>query len=137
VSSREINDLTEDLKRFKAEKEKIRLVVGQIGGKMSPKGENLVNRAFIVLLIVLFLGDVARHFFKIHVPLPPLFSLEIGILLVSLKIIWMIRNQTRVEHFQFWMLTSIEFRLDQMSKRMRNIEKQVVELAPSTGEDKD
>ena len=112
MSSKEIEELTEDIKRFQAEKEKIRLVVGQIGGTMSPKGEKLLNRIFVGLIIVLFMGDVARHFLGIHLPLPPLFSIEIGILLVSIKIIWMIRNQTRVEHFQFWMLTSIEFRLD-------------------------
>ena len=50
-------------------------------------------------------------------------TLEIGVLLVSVKIIWMIHKQTKVEHFQFWILNSIEFRLNAISKKLTQIEK--------------
>ena len=122
MSRDQVAELTEELKQFQAEKEKIRSVMGQIGGKASGRREKLITNVFSLLLVALFVGDVLRHFFHVDLPLPPLFSIEIGVLLVSIKIIWMIHNQTRVEHFQFWILNSIEFRVDQMAKRLRDME---------------
>ena len=78
--------------------------------------------AFIFAIVFLFVLDVLRHVLNLSVPLPPLFSVEIGMFLVSIKIIWMIHKQAKVEHFQFWILNSIEFRLNDVSKRMRGIE---------------
>ena len=115
--------LKEELEQFKAEKEKIRQLVGQIGGKKSDLQDRLINGTFIFILVLLFTADILRHFFNIHIPFPTFFSLEIGLLLVSLKIIWMIHRQTKVEHFQFWILQSIEFRLNDLSKKIKNIEK--------------
>ena len=57
---------------------------------------------------------------------------ELGILLVSVKIVWMIHKQTKVEHFQFWILNSIEFRLNDLSNRLRSIERNT---APSRDTD--
>jgi len=42
-----------------------------------------------------------------------------------IKIILMISKQTRVEHFQFWILNSIEFQINLMSKKIRDIEDRV------------
>jgi hypothetical protein len=36
--------------------------------------------------------------------------------------VWMISKQTKVEHFQFWILNSIEFQINLMSKKIRDIE---------------
>ena len=115
-------ELADELRQFQEEKEKIRKIIGQIGGKSSAKRQTVVTAIFVGAMLVLFVLDVSRHFLKIPVPLPPLFSIEIGILLVSIKIIMMIQKQTRVEHFEFWILNSIEFRVDQISKRLRAIE---------------
>lgn len=117
--------LKAELDQFKKEKEKIRNLMGQIGGKNTEKRDKLINHTFIVLILTLFLGDVSRHFLHIEIPLPPLFSLEIGILLVSIKIIWMMHKSTKVEHFQFWILNSIEFRLNDVAKQVRQLEKTV------------
>ena len=125
MATDQMNELTEELRQFQAEKEKIRKIVGQIGGQGADTHEKVITIIFTVLLIILFVADVCRHLLGVELPLPPLFSLEIGVLLVSVKIIWMIHNQTRVEHFQFWILNSIEFRLDQVSARLRKIEKQL------------
>ncbi len=38
---------------------------------------------------------------------------------------WMIHKQARVEHFQFWILNSIEFRLNDVSKKLSRIEEQM------------
>lgn len=115
--------LREELEQFRQEKEKIRTLIGQIGGKDSDKRDSTINVVFIVLIAVLFSLDVLRHVLHLPIPLPPLFSLEIGILLVSVKIIWMMHKQARVEHFQFWILNSIEFRLNDIAKRLTSIEK--------------
>jgi hypothetical protein len=121
----QVAELTDELEQFKAEKEKIRMIVGQIGGVGFHRHEKMLTILFSILMVVLFVGDIARHFLGLDIPLPPLFSLEVGVLLVSIKIIFMINSQTRVEHFQFWILNSIEFRVDQISHRLRDIEKKL------------
>jgi len=114
--------LNEDLQHFKTEQEKIRNIIGQIGGRDSIKRDWFINIAFIVAIVGLVLFDLFRRVFDIELPLPPLFSLEIGILLISLKIIWMLYKQTKVEHFQFWILSSIEFRLNDLTRRLQKIQ---------------
>jgi hypothetical protein len=114
--------LQEELERFRKEKEMIRNVVGQIGGAKSEKRDMVITIIFSTAIIILFALDIVRHYFNINIPLQPLFSLELGVLLVSIKIIWMIHKQSRVEHFQFWILNSIEFRLTDISKRLSTFE---------------
>ena len=118
-------ELLEELEQFRKEKERIRMLVGQIGGKYSQKRDHIINIAFIVAMLILFLLDLLRHMFHINVPLPQMFSIELAVLLVSIKIIWMIHKGTKVEHFQFWVLNSIEFRLNDVTKRLREIDKKL------------
>lgn len=117
--------LLEELEQFRKEKERIRMLVGQIGGKHSQKHDQYMNVGFITAMVILFLLDILRHVFHINVPLPQMFSIELAVLLVSIKIIWMIHKGTKVEHFQFWVLNSIEFRLNDLSKHLREIEKKL------------
>jgi len=117
--------LDDELEEFESEKEKVRQMVGQIGGTISPKHERVVTFVFLLALIVIFAMDVSRHFFGVEIDLPPLFSLEVAVLLVSMKIIWMINKQTRVDHFQFWILNSIEFRLNEVSKQLRSLQERL------------
>jgi len=116
------DELQEELEHFLAEKEKIRAVVGRIGGAQSAKRDRLINILFIVCIITLFGLDVLRHLLRLPMPLPTMFSIELGVLLVSIKIIWMIHRQAKVEHFQFWILSSIEFRLNDLSRRIRKMD---------------
>ena len=114
----ETDVLIEELEHFKQEQEKIRSIIGQIGGSGAAQRDRVIHIVFFMALVILLVMDVLTHFGLITIPFPPLFSLEIAILLVSLKIIFMIRTQTRVAHFQFWILNSIEFRLNDISKRL-------------------
>jgi len=114
--------LLEELEPFRKEKERIRMLVGQIGGKHSQKHDQYINIGFIIAMVGLFLLDILRHMFHINVPLPQMFSIELAVLLVSMKIIWMIHRGTKVEHFKFWVLNSIEFRLNDVAKRLREID---------------
>ncbi|MDP8212530.1 MAG: hypothetical protein P9X22_04465 [Candidatus Zapsychrus exili] len=115
--------LIQELEQFKKEKEQIRKLIGQIGGSKANNLDKITNIIFIVALCSLFSLDLLRHVFGVHVPIPSMLSLEMGLLLISIKIIWMIHKQTKVEHFQFWILNSIEFRLNEISKEIRSIEK--------------
>ena len=124
--------LQEELEQFREEKEKIRALVGQIGGVDSDRRDRVINVVFLVAIALLLIADVFRHIMDFEVPLPPLFSLELGVLLVSVKIIWMIHKQARVEHFQFWILNSIEFRLHEITKSVRRLE-ELAQDDPSDG----
>lgn len=118
--------LKAELDQFKKEKEKIRKLMGQIGGKDAEKKDRLVNLFFIIAISLLATNDFINHLLHIKDPLiPPLFSLEIAVLLVSIKIIWMMHKATKVEHFQFWILNSIEYRLNDVAKQLRTLEKTV------------
>lgn len=117
--------LKAELDHFKKEKEKIRQLMGQIGGKHAAKQDRNVNIGFIIAISIIASNDFLHHIFGIHTPIPSLFSLEIAVLLVSVKIIWMMHKATKVEHFQFWILNSIEFRLNDVAKQLRGLEKTV------------
>jgi len=133
--------LKAELDQFKKEKEKIRQLMGQIGGKNAEKQDRMVNTFFIIAISLLATNDLINHVLHIKDPfIPPLFSLEIAVLLVSIKIIWMMHKSTKVEHFQFWILNSIEFRLNDVAKQLRHLEKTVekyhTEETEKTGEKK-
>jgi len=114
--------LLEELQEFKAEKEKIRSVVGQIGGKASNRAETLINVVFVLAVLGLFVLDVVRHIYHVAEDvLPPMLSLSLGVFLVSIKIVWMIHRQSKIDHFQFWILNSIEYRINDVSTRVRDI----------------
>ena len=130
----EMDVLREELEHYKAEKERIRDVVGQIGGRVSRRKHMVINAVFLFLVLMAFLFDVLRHLLAWKIPyLPPVILLEIAVLLVSLKIIWMIHTQSRVDHFQFWILNSIEFQMNMLSRRIADLSETVktMEKAPS------
>lgn len=117
--------LKQELDSFKREKEKIRQLMGQIGGKEQAERDRWANIIFIVAIALLAINDLLHFLAGIHVPIDTEFSLVIAILLVSMKIIWMMHRSTKVDHFQFWILNSIEFRLNDVAKQLRNLEKTV------------
>ena len=118
----EMDVLREELEHYKAEKEKIRNIVGQIGGATSHRRIVVINIAFLVIVVSAFVFDLLRHLMKWEIPLlPPLLLLEVAVLMVSLKIIWMIHKQSKVDHFQFWILNSIEFQMNMLSRRIADM----------------
>ena len=130
--------LKAELDQFKKEKEKIRHLMGQIGGKHQEKRDKWVNTIFILAIVLLGVNDVLHHVGGYHPPIPTELSLGIAVLLVSIKIIWMMHKATKVEHFQFWILNSIEFRLNDVAKQLRGLEKTVTKYhSDEEGEGKD
>ena len=113
--------LQKELEDFRQEKEKIRQLVGQIGGKNLAKRDRIINISFIALIAVVFLLDILAHFANVPIPLPPLLLIDLGVLLVSIKIIWMIHKQSKVEHFQFWILSAMEWRLNEIITELKKL----------------
>jgi uncharacterized membrane protein len=112
----------EELEEFIREKESIRQIVGQIGGKPSTMG-----KVMTVLMIVFIVATlVAAPFLPKSLELP---AVEVGIVLLSLKIFFFLQNEAKVTHFQFWMLSSLEWRMNDMAKRLARIDKNVQKLS--------
>jgi len=127
-STSELETLREELEHFRAEKEKIRDVIGQIGGRVSRKREHVINIAFLGLVLLMFVVEVADHMAGWHV-FPPALWISLAVLLVSIKIVWMIHRQAKIDHFQFWVLNSIDFQMNMMSRRLTALEEKVTRSA--------
>ena len=112
-------ELLQELDEFEREREQLKEVLGRIGGRRFSKMDNWINVGFLVLILALFVLELTTHI------LPWRISLELGVLLVSVKIVFMIHSQQKVNHFQFWILNSIEYRMNDMSKKMRTMEKRL------------
>ena len=130
----ELAALRAEIADYRKEKEQIRQVIGAIGGVTTSRKEHLLNFTIICVLIAVLLMDILRHFFHINVPITSMFSLEIGLFLISLKIVMMIHQQAKIEHFQFWMLNSIEFRINSLAKKIRAIDQKLDRNANQTAE---
>ncbi|MCD4708360.1 MAG: hypothetical protein K8S62_11565 [Candidatus Sabulitectum sp.] len=121
--------MQEEINQYKDEKESVRNILGQIGGAGTARKEKVVNIVFATLVVLFFSFDVMRHTMHTSIDfIPELFSVEIALLLVSMKIIWMIHRQQKVEHFQFWILNTIEFQMNSTAVKIRKIEKMLEEF---------
>jgi len=110
-----------ELEEFEREREQLKEVLGRIGGQSFSKKDNWVNIGFLVVILGLFVAELTTDY------LPRLMSLELGVLMVTIKIVFKIHSQQKVNHFEFWILNSIEFRMNDMSKRVRNMERRMTE----------
>ena len=124
----ERNDrLQAELEDFRREQARVRQVLGRVGGKSQAKIDMAINMGILGVIIALFAIETFTEW------IPTLVSLEIGILLVSVKIVWMIHTNAKSYHFQFWVLNSIEFRINEMTKTMRRLERRVNEIDEQIG----
>lgn len=116
VKDKDEQQLREELEEFQQEKEQIKEMIGRVGGRSYTRKDNIINAVFLALILAFFLMEVWLGI------IPAFVSLEISVLLVSIKIVWMIHSHNRFYHFQFWVLNSIEFRINELTKRMRALE---------------
>lgn len=109
------------LNEFQKEKERIRSIVGELGGHENSQ-HRAVNIIFVLIITILLgLGIILK---KIDLRI----SMEIVTMIGVFKIIWMFYNTQRAVHFQFWILNSIEFKLNDLDKRVKRIERSMKEL---------
>ena len=112
---REINDLKEELEHFQKEKERVRAIVGAVGGV--PKfNTKVANWIFTILIAVSLMVSVVIAGREIK-----LIMIEIAIVLISVKIIYLIHSLMKVNHFKFWMLSSIEWRLNELNQMVKDM----------------
>lgn len=111
----EIDDLRQELEHFQQEKERVRQIIGKIGGvpKLRTK---LINVIFIVVIV----GSIAVSI--VGGQNLRLLMIELATVTLSVKIIYLLHCQSRVTHFEFWILSSLEWRLIEMMKQLKKSE---------------
>lgn len=96
------NAIHQEVEQFNRDKDKIRGVLKSIGSAKGASMNRLVDGGFILALGVLF---VARFVFNW---VDNILSLELGLLLISVKILWLIKVQSNYNHFIFMIMHTIE-----------------------------
>ena len=112
----ELQELLEEIEAFKREKERVRAIVGRIGGIPS-FNSRLANIIFTILVIVslvasIFVEDKLRY---------AVIDLAIGI--ISFKIIYIVHQLMRANHFELWILSSIEWRITEIHRELKKLSK--------------
>jgi len=115
-------ELKKEIAEFNQEKERIKQLIGGIGGASYSKKDTIINIVFLTIIVLGFAIEMTTHI------VPTAVSLEIGVLLVSIKIVFMIHSQQKSNHFTFWILNSIEFRINDIAKKVKCIERKLKEL---------
>ncbi len=112
----ELHDLKKELENFEKEKERVRAIVGKIGGV--PKTQvRLVNALFIAIIAIsVIISIVAGEEWR-------LIMIEVATVTLSVKIIYLMHAQMRVAHFEFWILSSLEWRVNEVMKQVRQLRK--------------
>ncbi len=111
--------LQEEVQEYLKEKEQVRRVLGSVGGNPGKK-EKVMN--------VLFLAVVAAVFIMgLIFPEQHILTLEVAILLVSLKLALILTQNAKMSHFQFWMLSTIEWRLTKLTQDLAKLKKDLAE----------
>lgn len=110
----ELEDLKKELEHFQSEKERVRQIIGQVGGV--PKFHNrlfnwiLIIATAICMVISLLIDNISVR----------LLMIELASAAVSAKIIYLMHCQMRVNHFKIWVLSSIEWRINELTKMMKD-----------------
>jgi len=112
----ELDDLRKELENFQREKERVRAIVGKIGGV--PKTRvRLVNTLFILVVVFSVVASVVGGH-KWQLPM-----IELAAVTLSVKIIYLTHAQMRIAHFEFWILSSLEWRINEVMKQVRQLRK--------------
>jgi len=112
----EISDLKQELEHFEQEKERVRAIIGKIGGVPRFRTK-LINVVFIAALVVagvvsIIGGEKWR-----------LLMVELTTVMLSVKIIYLIHCMMRVNHFKFWILSAIEWRINELMVQVKQPKK--------------
>lgn len=112
-------ELASEIEEFSKERQKIRKFLDAVNKTKQGPFDKLIDVGFVLALILLVLARFAFGW------IDNILSLEFGVLLVSMKIIWLMRTQNNYNHFIFWILHTIEYRENLILKRLDDIEKKL------------
>jgi len=100
------------------ERKKLELAVGKFGAKPRLKGK-MINAIFVTAVCGAFVASVmATGTFRTA-------FIDIGLVLISLKLAYHLHTEARVNHAQFWIMTAIEDRLLDVMRELRELRKQI------------
>ena len=112
------SDIKIEIEKYFMEKNRIGKVVKCIEKIQGGKVSKILDSVFILSIISLF---VLRFIFNV---IDNILSLELGLLLISIKIIWLIKIQNKYNHFIFMIMYTIEQhqillseKIDQLAKK--------------------
>ena len=110
------------------EKERVRRTIGGIGGKPRRKTK-ILNGVFVAAVLAafgvsLFTRGISR-----------IVSIDVGILLLSLKFAYHLHTEAKVNHAQFWILTTIEDRLLNIISELRALRREFRDSSRSAQDD--
>jgi len=123
--------LAQEINEFHRERERIRDLIGKIGGVQYSKADTIVNIVFVIIVVGFFVVELLFH------PLSTTVSVEIGVFLVSMKIVWMIHANQKFNHFVFWVLNSVEYRLNANAKALDELTEELKSLRSEAGSRQD
>lgn len=112
-SKNEFEDLKKELENFQQEKERVRAIIGKIGG-MPRFHDKLFNWLLVALTAICLIVSLLVDNVSIR-----LLMIELAAATISAKIIYLIHCQMRVNHFKVWVLSSIEWRLNELTKLVK------------------
>ncbi len=115
-------EIIKEINEYNKERDQIKMMLGKIGGTAYSSIDMIMNILFLTIILGLFALEFTTHW------LPSYISLEVSVLLVSIKIVWMIHSQYKTNHFQFWILNSIEYRMNTVAGKVKKIEKSLEEI---------
>jgi len=109
-----VKKLDKVIKEEELEKEArdIAPAVASWGGKLTLKRKIITGLFFGTIVTCFTIGIFTTGVFAKS-------SLEIGLLLLSIKIGYFIYNEARINHYEFWILRSIESRLNTLLEEVR------------------
>ncbi|MHC4468673.1 MAG: hypothetical protein ACYSUZ_04775 [Planctomycetota bacterium] len=104
-------DIEQELEDLKKE---VRAIIGQIGGV--PKFHNVLFNWILIIAtgICLVISLLVDHLSV------RLLMIELASAAVSVKIIYLMHCQMRVNHFKVWVLSSIEWRISELTKLVKS-----------------
>jgi len=106
----EMEGLRKEIEEFRKEKERVKLIIGQIGGMPNVK-KKILGILMFILLIACFVLSATTESATMR-----LILIEIGVSLISVKLILMMYDQAKVNHFILWILSSLEWRVNEVHK---------------------
>lgn len=104
TSIRDDEAIDTEIEELKKSTDKVNKVLDRILRLKQGNINRLINIGFVVSLIALFFARFILHW------IDNMLSLELGVILISIKIIWLIRIQSEYNHYIFIIMDSINKR---------------------------
>ena len=113
-------ELRKEIEQFRQEKERVRSIIGQIGG-MLRFSTKLLNIIFFIFVSICFVVSLVTQG---HISI---LMIDIGLIAVAVKLMIIMHYLSRVSHFQLWIMTSMEWRINEINKLLKNVHKKSVD----------